>query len=168
MDNITVDELVKIYEMEPHPEGGYFKELYRSDKTIPGSALPEHGGDRTYCTDIFFLLPEGSISMLHKIKSDEMWHFYLGEPLTVVQISPDEELKKTVLGQDVKAGQRLQHAVPAGDWFGAYPNPGSQFSLVGCTVSPGFDFADFEMAGRDQLLKEFPHAKDVIELLGHQ
>lgn len=167
MANITVDELVKIYNMEPHPEGGYYKEIYRSSSTIPANVLPEHGGNRNYCTDIYYLLPKGSISKIHKIKSDEMWHFYLGDPMTLVLLSIDGGVKKITLGHDVKSGEMVQYPVPAGHWFGAYPNPGSRFSFVGCTVAPGFDFADFELGNREQLLKEYPHAKEVIELLGH-
>jgi len=144
--------------METHPEGGYFKETYRSKETIPG-------GDRNYSTGIYFLLPEGTFSKLHRIKSDEMWHFYLGDPLTIVQISPQGKVEEVLLGQDVLAGQRVQHVVPAGYWFGAFPNPGSLYSFVGCTVAPGFDFVDFEMGDRETLLKEYPNAKEIIERL---
>lgn len=165
MKDITVDELVKLYGLQPHPEGGYFKETYRSAESIPSTMLPKHGGNRNLSTGIFFLLPEGSVSRLHRIKSDEMWHFYLGGPLTLVQISPTGKIERIVLGQDVKALQNVQHVVPAGDWFGAYPNEGSRFSFVGCTVAPGFDFEDFEMGKKDALLKKYPHAKDIIERL---
>lgn len=162
MDSITVDELVKTYDLQPHPEGGYYKETYRAAEAIPAKALPQHGGDRSYSTGIYFLLPEGSSSKLHRIKSDEMWHFYLGDPMTLVQISPDGKVEKITLGHNVKSGQKVQHTVPAGYWFGAYPNRGSRFSFVGCTVAPGFDFADFEMGNRERLLNEYPRAEDVI------
>lgn len=165
MNNISVSDLVEIYNLQPHPEGGYYKETYRSAGTIPGGALPGHGGDRSYSTGIYFLLPESSTSKLHRIKSDEIWHFYLGGPLTIVQISPGGKVEKVTLGQDIKSGHKVQYTVPAGYWFGAYPNPGSNYSFVGCTVAPGFDFTDFEMGSREQLLKEYPQAKEVIEHL---
>ena len=160
----TVDELVRLYQLQPHPEGGFFKETFRDNGVIQQKALPPHfKGNRNFSTAIYFLLPEGTKSRLHRIASDEVWHFYLGDPMTVAQISPQGEVEKIILGQDVKAGQKIQHVVPAGYWFGAYPNPGSRFSFVGCTVAPGFDFADFEMGKRDELLKIFPKAKTVIE-----
>lgn len=160
MSNVTVDELVKLYDLQPHPEGGYFKETYRSAQT-----MDTEGGTRNHSTAIYFLIPEGKKSHLHRIKSDELWHFYLGDPMTLVQISPEGAVEQITLGADVKNGQRVQHTVPAGYWFGAYPNPGSRYSFFGCTVAPGFDFQDFEMGNREKLLQEFPNAKEVIERL---
>ena len=165
MVDVKINDLVELYNLEPHPEGGFYKETFRDDKSIPASSLPEHGGDRSYSTGIYFLLTKGMISSLHRIKSDEMWHFYLGGPLTVVQISPNGDVEEIVLGQGVKSGQKVQHVVPAGYWFGAYPNEGSEYSFVGCTVAPGFDFRDFEMGNRENLIKQFPNAKDIIEKL---
>ncbi|MFH1452595.1 MAG: cupin domain-containing protein [Armatimonadota bacterium] len=163
--HITISELVQAYNLEPHPEGGYYKETYRSEGSIPANDLPEHSGDRNYSTAIFFLLPEGDVSKLHRIKSDEMWHFYMGGPLTIVQINLEGKVEKIVLGSDIKKGQKVQYMIPAGYWFGAYPNPGSNFSFVGCTVAPGFDFLDFEQGDSTQLIKEYPDARVVIEQL---
>lgn len=163
MGNVTIDELVKMYDLQPHPEGGYFKETYRATET-----LETQHGTRNHSTTIYFLIPEGKKSHLHRIKSDEVWHFYLGDPMTVVQISPKGVVQEIVLGSDIKNGQHLQHTVPAGYWFGSYPNPGSQYSFVGCTVAPGFDFADFEMAKRNELLNQYPQAKNIIERLTDQ
>jgi len=166
MGNITVEELVKLYDLQPHPEGGFYREYYRDKGVIPKSSLPNSfKGDRNYSANIYFLVPEGKKSNLHRIASDESWHFYLGDPLTVVQISPAGKVEKIVLGHDVKAGQKIAHVVPAGFWFGAYPNTGSQFSFVGCTVAPGFDFADFELGTRANLLKQFPKSREEIEYL---
>lgn len=166
MNTPTVDELVKIHDLQPHPEGGYFKETYRAGGAVAQQALPKSfKGNRNFSTAIYFLLPEGNKSLLHRIPSDEVWHFYLGDPLTIVQIGPEGDVEKIVLGQNVSKGEKLQHVVPAGFWFGAYPNPGSRYSFVGCTVAPGFDFADFEMGDRAKLLKKFPKAKEAIELL---
>jgi len=155
MNKLTARDLIRIYKLEKHPEGGFFRENYRAAGKITGSGL-------SFSTAIYFLLPAGERSRLHRIKSDELWHFYLGGPMTVAQISPDGRVEPVVLGQDSAAGQKLQHIVPAGYWFGAYPNEGTDFSLVGCTVAPGFEFSDFELAERAVLLKQFPQAKDVI------
>lgn len=168
MPNVTPQDLIKLYNLEPHPEGGYFRETYRAKGATTKNALPKNfKGDRNYSTAIYFLLPEGAQSKLHRLQSDEVFHFYLGGPLTVVQIFPDGKVEKTVMGADVTGGHKLQHVVPAGCWFGAYPNPGSRFSFIGTTVAPGFDFQDFELGNRSELLKQFPRAREVIELLGH-
>lgn len=127
--------------MLPHPEGGYFKETYRSLEMTHTSR-----GERSVATGIFYLLEKGQSSSLHRIKSDEMWHFYAGDPLIVYEKSIDGSIKETVLGSDFKRGQLSQYVVPAGTWFGAYLPEGSQYAFVGCTVSPGFDFNDFELA----------------------
>lgn len=162
----TVDQLVKQFQLVPHPEGGYYRETYRSSEKIPQETLPKcFNGDRNYSTAIYFLIPKGKFSSLHRIQADEAWHFYLGGPITIVQISPEGKVEEVVMGQDVVNGQKVQHVVPAGYWFGAYLNPGSEYSFVGCTVAPGFDFADFEIGNRAALLKLFPHAKALIEQL---
>lgn len=149
MNNISFQDLIALYELEPHPEGGFFKETYRDSGVIDQDSLPENfTGDRNFSTAIYFLIPEGKKSHLHRLKSDEVWHFYLGEPLTLIQISEQGKVEKIILGQDVKKGHKVQHVVPKGCWFGSYPNPNSGFSFVGCTVAPGFDFADFEMGLR--------------------
>jgi uncharacterized protein len=166
MTTISLQELVALYDLQPHPEGGYFRETYRDKRVIESSALPpQFGGNRNISTAIYFLLPAGKKSHLHRIKSDEVWHFYLGGPLTLVEIAPHGEVTKIVLGHEITNGHVLQHVVPAGSWFGAYPNAGSHFSFVGCTVAPGFDFADFEMGRREDLMKQFSHAHETIELL---
>ena len=162
----VIAELIRVYKLKPHPEGGYFRESYRSAGTIPAAALGGNlSGERNCSTAIYFLLPEGSKSKLHRIKSDETWHFYMGGPLTLAQIFPDGRVENVTLGQDIKAGQKFQHVVPAGCWFGAYPEPGSGFSFAGCTVAPGFDFADFELAVPETLLALFPHAANIIKKL---
>ena len=155
--------LIRNYKLKAHPEGGYFRESYRSTGTIPAAALDgSFIGPRSYSTAIYFLLPEGSISRLHRIKSDEIWHFYLGGPLNLAQIMPDGRVVSVTLGRDIKAGQEFQHVVPAGCWFGASPSPGSGFSFVGCTVAPGFDFADYEHGTRDTLLQAYPEQRELI------
>ncbi|HVA67463.1 MAG TPA: cupin domain-containing protein [Elusimicrobiota bacterium] len=165
-DNASISALIRLYNLRPHPEGGYFRETYRAGKALPRAALGSaFGGARSCSTAVYFLLAQGEFSRLHRIKSDEVWHFYLGGPLSIAQISPEGAIETVILGRDAEAGQTLQHAVPAGWWFGAYPAPGSGYSLVGCTVSPGFDFADLELGRRADLLGLFPHAKAIIERL---
>jgi predicted cupin superfamily sugar epimerase len=169
MQNLPVfswEDLISLYNLQPHPEGGFFKETYRDARIIPAHSLPEgFSGERNFSTAIYFLIPAGNKSSLHRIKSDEVWHFYLGDSLVLVQISPQGDVKKTILGQNVKNDQVVQHVVPAGDWFGAYPNLNSEFSFVGCTVAPGFNFSDFELGKKDELLKLFPNAREEIDLL---
>lgn len=163
---ISAAEIIEKFHLIPHIEGGFYKENYLANDRIPRSALPERfQGDRRFSSAIYFLLMEGQVSKLHRIASDEVWHFYLGSPLVIVEIENDGKVKSTLLGTDVLAGQHVQYMVPAGNWFGAYPLEKSEFCFVGCTVAPGFDYADFELASRDKLLSEYPHAKKVIHKL---
>ncbi|GAB4048455.1 cupin domain-containing protein [Spirosoma litoris] len=163
---MTAADYVRTLNMHPHPEGGYFAETYRSAEAISKEALPNRfSGDRSVSTAIYFLLESHHISALHRIQSDEVWHFYAGGPLEVFVISPAGELTVIRLGNRLDQGQVFQAVVPAGCWFGSKPAMGTDFSLVGCTVAPGFDFADFEMADRMTLLQELPQHKAVIELL---
>ena len=153
----NIDELIEKLKLSPHPEGGYYAETYRSAGLVPASALPAvFGGDRAYSTAILYLLPEGQKSRFHRLKQDEVWHFHLGGPLRLATISPSGQALEITLGSQVLNGQLLQYAVPAGTWFAAQPKPGSLFCLTGCTVAPGFDFADFEMADEAELKKLFP------------
>lgn len=151
--------------LTPHPEGGWFRETYRAGEAIEGPALPRRfGGRRSISTAIYFLLEAGQCSHLHRIKADEVWHFYAGDPLIVVEIDASGGLKTTQLGAG-GAGSVYQHVVPAGSWFGAIPAEGGLFALVGCTVAPGFDFADFELADRAALSAEYPEHRDWIRRL---
>lgn len=156
------EDLIKLYNLKPHPEGGYYSETYRSTETIPYGELPSRfHGDRYYSTAIYYLLLEGQKSKFHRLASDELYHFYLGDPVVVVQLYPDR-VEEIVVGPNVTQGEKLQHLIPNGTWFGAYPKAGSRFSLVGCTVAPGFDFADFEVADQEKMLREFPFAREMI------
>ena len=150
--------------LQPHPEGGYFRETYRAAAAIPASGLDRrYGGARATSTAIYYLLEAGQRSALHRLKSDEIFHFYAGDPLKIVEIAPDGDLTETLLGADLAAGARPQHMIPAGSWFGAVPT--GRFALVGCTVAPGFDFADFELAETEALLTAFPRHKTWIQRL---
>jgi predicted cupin superfamily sugar epimerase len=160
---ISAEDLIKWFNLIKHPEGGYFRESYRAQEIIPQQALPSrYRGSRAYSTAIYFLLPSGAVSRLHRLHSDEIWHFYLGYPLELLQISPEGCIEKIFLGQDIKSGEKLQHTVPAGCWFGARPYGDAGFSFVGCTVAPGFEFADFELADTAELAKTFPGLTEII------
>lgn len=164
---ITSKELIKLFDLQPLiPEGGFFNQTYKSELQIKKECLPNgFGGSRSISTQVYFLLPEGSKSKLHRLKSDEVWHFYLGGPLTIIQLFENGKIEKVILGQDVKNGEKLQHVVPAGCMFGSFPNPKTEYSFVGCTVAPGFEFEDCEMGDKEKLLKQFPEAKEYIEKL---
>lgn len=155
--------LVRELQLKPHPEGGWYRETYRSR-----AGLRTPRGRRSLCTAILYLLEEGQVSRLHRIKSDELWHFYAGGPLRVSALGPGGRLETALLGPDPAAGHAPQALVPAGRWFGAAPEKGAGYSLVGCTVSPGFDFRDFELGSREELLKRFPRAAKIIRELTRQ
>ncbi len=156
-------------QLEKHPEGGYFKETYRSDESIPLSGLPSRfQADRAFCTAILFLLRTNEFSAFHRIKSDELWHFYSGNTLSVYVIHSDGTLETILLGPNPDKGEVFQAVVPAGTWFASKVNNDAvtnAFALVGCTVSPGFDFADFEMADRKKLCAKFSMHEKLISSL---
>lgn len=161
---MKVDELIKLLELLPHPEGGYYKENYRSASTLIRETLPQgFSGNRNLSTAIYFLIEKNNFSALHKIKSDEIWHFYAGDALEVIEIDRDGNLRSTSIGTKLKEGEVFQYVVKANTWFGSRVKQGGAYSLVGCTVSPGFDFNDFEMAKQDELIKEFPQHKKIIK-----
>lgn len=163
---MTASYYVDKFAMQPHPEGGYFAETYRSAELIPEVGLPDRfGGARSFCTAIYFLLESHHISALHRIASDEVWHFYAGGALDIFVITPTGELALIRLGNKPEEGDVFQAVVPAGCWFGSKPALGTDFSLVGCTVAPGFDFTDFEMASQEALVQEFPQHREVIGML---
>lgn len=157
---------IQHFAMTAHPEGGYFAEVYRSREFVSAMHLPARfKGTRSFATSIYFLIEQGNFSALHRIQSDEIWHFYAGDPLTVHVILPNGERQDLLLGPDVANGQTFQAVVPAGAWFGSQVATPGQFALVGCTVAPGFDFADFELAKREPLTREFPQHAALIASL---
>lgn len=163
---MTAQVYIQSLNLQPHPEGGYFAETYRSAEEIAPNALPgRFGGARAFGTAIYFLLESHHVSALHRIRADEIWHFYAGGPLEVFVINPDATLSVIRLGSNPDRGEVFQAVVLAGCWFGSKPAEGTPFSLVGCTVAPGFDFADFELAERSALLAEFPQHRAVIKML---
>jgi len=148
-------DLVRDLRLLPHPEGGFYRETYR--------ATHVHGG-RAASTMIYFLLPAGQVSRLHRIDADEGWHHYLGGTLEIFELDEAEPDRPRVtrLGKNLAAGELPQHMVPAGRWFGAAPAAGAPYALVGCTVAPGFEFAKFELGTRERLLAKFPAAADIV------
>jgi len=163
--NRSANDWITRLGLVPHPEGGHFRETYRAAERIAGTGLPSrYGGARAFSTAIYFLLRSDEVSRLHRIKSDEIWHFYAGGPLTMFLIHPGG-LGEIILGSDPDQGQALQAVVPAGTWFGAAPRPSVPYALVGCTVAPGFEFADFELGDRHRLIGSYPQHAALIERL---
>ncbi len=159
---MTSSKLIKKLKLKPHPEGGYYRETYRAKDQVMRQG---DGAIRSVATGIYFLLHAKDISALHRIKSDETWHFYEGSPVALWILDPKTRKARTVkLGRNSAKGEVFQAVVPAGCWFGARL-PLQGFALLGCTVSPGFDFRDFEMAVRDNLIRKYPrHKKAILDL----
>lgn len=164
-----VSDLIRRLRLEPHPEGGYYRETYRSPGVIPHAALPPaFGGARAYATAIYFLLEAGGFSAFHRLQSDECWHFYQGVGLDIYVLEPTGGLTIIRLGADGQHGDVFQAVVPAGRWFASRPAQPEGYALVGCTVAPGFDFADFEMAAAETLIQAFPQHEALIRQLCRQ
>ncbi|MCM5530277.1 cupin domain-containing protein [Parasegetibacter sp. NRK P23] len=162
----NAEQLVARFNLLPHPEGGFYAETYKSGEYIRQEHLPERfSGARSFSTAIYFLLPRGNFSAFHRIKSDECWHFYAGETLLVHVIHSNGTLETIRLGNNMNAGETFQYVVPAGCWFASEPAPQTNFSFVGCTVAPGFDFADFELAKATELTSFFPEHHALITRL---
>lgn len=164
----TAEYWIQHLNLQSHEEGGYFAEVFKSNERIPKEALPgDYAGDRTLATSIYFLITPHRFSSFHRLKSDEIWHFYDGYPIEIIMIMPNGALEKLVLGNDPASGARLQGVVPAGCWFGARPIQADKdvFALVGCTVVPGFEYEDFELADRKELIQQYPAHKTLIHEL---
>lgn len=152
--------------LQAHPEGGYYKETYRCKEILPAVNLPDRFTQpHSFCTAIYYLLEAPDFSAFHRIKQDELWHFYQGASLTIHVITTTGEYQKLSLGNDPSQGQALQQVVKAGDWFAATVDDSEGYSLAGCTVAPSFEFADFEMADRNELQLQYPNHKNLINQL---
>lgn len=161
-----VKNIIASLELLPHPEGGWYHETYRAAETISTESLPERfGGERSFATAIYFILTSDTFSALHRIKADEQWHFYSGTALTIHVIDPDGNYQPIKLGSDLEKGETFQAVVPHGCWFGATVDAPDSYALVGCSVAPGFDFADFEMAERETLIRQLPQHEELITRL---
>lgn len=153
-------------QLQPHPEGGFYRETYRASLQIGKSALPDgFHGSRNASTAIYFLIDGANFSAFHRIAGDEMWHFYVGNVLAIDVIDPAGQHSEILVGNNPDAGETFQAIVPAGCWFAAHVKDLDSFSLVGCTVAPGFDFADFELAERGRLTAQYPQHRELIKRL---
>jgi len=150
MSELTASEIVKQLDLEEHPEGGYFRETYRGSEIVQG----EDNKKRSAGTGIYFLLTEGICTNWHRVRSDELWHFYRGTQLVLEIIDDQGEFNQLLLGNELSEGSKFQQLIPKHYWQRAYST--GNFTLVGCTVSPGFEFEDFEMIEKDELAQKFP------------
>jgi predicted cupin superfamily sugar epimerase len=159
MNLLTAEEVIAALGLEPHPlEGGFFRETYRTAQKV-------HGQERPLATAIFYLLTPQTCSALHRLPGDELFHFYLGDPVEQLHLRPDGSGAVVTLGADLLAGQRPQVLVPGGVWQGACLAPGGRLALLGTTMSPGFAYPDYEKGERDELTRQYPAFAERIRLL---
>jgi predicted cupin superfamily sugar epimerase len=155
--------------LQPHPiEGGFFRETYRSTAVIPAAMLPQgyrRSTDRSIGTAIYYLLTAETFSELHRLPTEEVFHLYLGGPLRMLQLFPDGTAREILIGSDIVSGQQPQVVVPAGVWQGTRLEPGVEFALLGATMAPGFDYADYEQGSCQALIGLYPEQADSIRLL---
>ena len=160
--NETADFWIKELNLQPHPEGGFFREVYRSGEQ-PGSLPSRYHGDRSFATSIYFLLTGNDSSAFHRIMSDETWHYYFGSSMILYTLDEESGLHTIELGNNPRMGQFLQYTIPHGTWFGGHPANEKSYSLLGCTVTPGFDFADFELGEFEKLSRTFPEHTELLK-----
>lgn len=164
---MTAEDLIELLQLEPLViEGGYFRRTYCAEDIIPQSNLPEgHKNERAFSSCIYYLLTPDTFSEFHTLPTDEIYHFYLGDPVEMVEIHPDGDLTTTVIGQDVLNGQKVQHLVKKNTWQASYLLKGGKFALMGCTMSPAFDQADHQRGNWELLLRQFPkHHQAIMRL----
>lgn len=159
-------DYIRELNLQPHPEGGFYRQTYRSLESIQASALPKRfEAERQISTAIYYLLEQGDFSCFHRIKSDECWHFYTGGSLCIHLIQSNSEYQTVKLGNNILSGEVYQYMVPSMTWFAVEPCSETTFALVGCTVAPGFEFSDFEMCRKIKMIQLFPEHKSIIERL---
>jgi uncharacterized protein len=166
--DLRAEDLIRILSLVPLPgEGGWYRETYRSPLLLPASGLPDAygGGPRHAATAIYYLLTSDTFSALHRLRGDEIFHFYLGDPVEMLHLAPDGTGATLTLGPAIHEGMRPQVAVRGGVWQGAHMRDGGRFALLGCTVAPGFDFEDFELGRRGELLEKYPAHAELIRAL---
>ncbi len=164
---MTAEEIKQLLQLEAHPcEGGYFRQTWKSEEEIPLAALPSrYSGPRAAGTAIYYLLEPSTFSEMHRLISDEVFHFYYGDPVEMLQLWPDGSSRIVRLGSDLAAGVLPQLVVPKGVWQGSRLVPGGSVALIGCSVSPGFDYADYETGVRADLIGEYPESAALIKIL---
>lgn len=156
--DMELESLITLLGLQPHPEGGWYAETFRSSERV----IRSDGTERSALTAIHFVLPAGGFSAVHRVHSDELWHYQEGNPIELITINPLGKLDRLLLGDDLALGMRTHHAVPAGWWQAARSLGTGGYSLATCSVAPGFEFEDFSMPGRDELLEIFPELGEVI------
>lgn len=161
---LSAEYIIDYFGMKPLPEeGGFYVETYRAEEKIAAQHLPpRYAGPRNFSTAILYLLTYDTYSRLHKVKSDEIFHFYLGDPIQMIQLHPDGTHKIIHLGIDITKGQHPQVIVPKGTWQGARLKKNGKFALLGCTVAPGFEFADYQPADREKLLALYSNISHIL------
>lgn len=158
---LTADAIIAALNLRPHPvEGGYFRETYRCPDTLDGPR-----GKRSLGTAIYYLLTPNSVSALHRLPTDEIYHFYLGDPIRMLQLEPNGTSRTIEIGSEVLAGRQPQLVVPGGVWQGSHLIDGGRFALLGATMAPGFDYADYEAGRREALARQFPEWTELIHRL---
>ncbi len=164
---LTAQQVIERLQLEPLTiEGGFFRETYRSKLTLPGNSLPsEYGGERNVSTAIYYLLTPETFSAIHIVKSDEVFHFYAGDPVEMLQLWPDGSDRVVIISNDLNAGYEPQLVAPAGVWQGCRLVRGGRWALMGCTVAPGFDYADFALGDRNDLIASYPTYAEMIRAL---
>ena len=161
---MTPEEIIDFFGIKPLPdEGGYYVETYRAAEKLTGSVLPQrYAKTRNISTAILYLLTPETFSAMHRLKSDEVFHFYLGDPVTMLLLGTDDYSQIVTLGQDILNGQKIQQMIPGGTWQGCCLKDEGKFALMGTTVAPGFEFYDYEQADKKELLKKYPQHKKLI------
>lgn len=155
---MTTQKIIELLDLQPHPEGGYYRETYRTIETVSSSVLEQ---ERNLSTSIYYLMVEDDHSNFHRVKSDEMWYYHQGETVEILMIQ-NKCLRIEYLGNTIERCEQPQILVPANTWFAAGIRGKEGYALVSCSVSPGFDFRDFEMGNRAQLINEFPYLRNDI------
>jgi uncharacterized protein len=163
----SAKEIQELLKLQPLPvEGGYFAETYRSKFTLTQRSLsPGCSGERPLSTAIYYMLTPDTFSAMHRLNGDEIYHFYLGDPAEMLILKPDTTGESLLMGQDIASGMRLQHVVPGGVWQGSRLAPGGKFALLGTTMAPGFDPADFELGARGELTARYPAYAELLAAL---
>jgi hypothetical protein len=158
----SADDIIRLLNLRPLTiEGGFFTETYRSPASV---TLPLYRGPRSLKTAIYYLLTPETFSQMHRVPGDEMFHFYLGDPVEMLQLNPVGSGEVIMMGQDIAAGMKLQHVVPGGWWQGARLKTGGRFALMGTTMSPGFEYEDYESGGRE-VAQQWPQFAEMISAL---
>jgi uncharacterized protein len=163
---LTAEQIRELLQMRLHPiEGGYFAETYRGSPLVPQSLLRGYPGDRAISKAIYYLLTPDTFSAMHRVRGDEMFHFYLGDAVEMLQLKADGIGEVIVLGQDIAAGIRLQHTVPGGVWQGSRLRSGGKYALLGTTMAPGFEYEDYETGKGQELSAQFPKYSALVAAL---